>query len=271
MDKPEPSAAADQAANPNHGNDLPPGNHALEVAARRGIGPLSPLGAELWHGDARPCVSCGQLVVRDAAECDYCGQDLSLEMLEKMRAHAGPWYVLEHVRPFPGISLDRIIRQIRRGLITETSIVRGPSSDYQWRYAGETPGLCRYFSRCWNCHEKVSPSDGYCQECESYLSFEKPRVSHDPVTVPPAEVPADTAPQTGEVRPASGRAAAGLRDAALTAPEHLIRELSVVVDRTDLPVHEPVWDEPPHIAGIRATWVVAAALVVFIIALIILS
>ena len=49
---------------------LPPGNHPLEVAARRGIGPLSPHGAEIWHGHAVPCVTCGQLVRRDATECD---------------------------------------------------------------------------------------------------------------------------------------------------------------------------------------------------------
>ena len=101
---------------------------ALEIAARRGIGPLSPQGTQVWHGFAEPCVSCGQLVKRGASECDQCGQDLSPAMLEKMRIHAGPWYVLEHVRPFPGVSLERIIRQIRRGLITGTSIVRGPGT-----------------------------------------------------------------------------------------------------------------------------------------------
>ncbi len=89
MDEPERPATTDPEVEvePEPAVELPPGSHPLEVAARRGIGPLSPRGREVWHGHARPCVSCGQLVLHDAAECDECGQDLSQEMLEKMRAN----------------------------------------------------------------------------------------------------------------------------------------------------------------------------------------
>ena len=157
--------------------NLPLGDHPLEVAARQGFGPLSPLAHDAWHGNATPCVSCGQLVPRSTRRCDHCGQDLAPRMLEKMRAHAGPWFVYEHLRPFPGVSLERIIRQIRRGLLTETSIVRGPATDFQWRFAVETPGLCRYFGKCWSCQSPVSPSDTYCPHCLTYLTFEKPRAT----------------------------------------------------------------------------------------------
>jgi uncharacterized OB-fold protein len=150
------------------------GNHTTEIAAREGFGPLTELAETVWHGQSIPCVTCGQLVRRGGEECVHCGQNLSAEMLEKMRAHAGPWYVLEHLRPFPGISLDLIIRQIRRGLITETSIIRGPFTDYQWRYAVETPGICRYFNRCWSCHAEANPADTYCPKCMNYLSSDKP-------------------------------------------------------------------------------------------------
>ncbi len=187
MDQPPAPTAPDERADLDL-DDLPPGDHALEVAARKGFGPLSPIVKRVWHGDAVPCVTCGQLVRRGDDRCDHCGQDLSEEMVEKMRAHAGPWYVLEHLRPFPGVALDRIVRQIRRGLITETSIVRGPSTDYQWRFAVETPGLCRYFGKCWHCHHEVRPSDTYCQGCLSHLSFEKPR----PLTAIPAAEPRDS-------------------------------------------------------------------------------
>lgn len=177
-----PSDVMENASNPVDGGiDLPPGDHPLEVAARRGIGPLSKLGQAVWHGDSAPCVSCGQLVRRGHVECPDCGQDLTPDMIEKMRAHAGPWYVLEHVRPFPGVSLDRLIRQIRRGVLTATSIVRGPSTDYQWRFAIETPGLCRFFGRCWSCHDPIKPDDAHCQSCLAYLGFEPPR---KPVEIP---------------------------------------------------------------------------------------
>jgi len=127
---------------------FPPGNSAVEIAARKGFGPLSPLAQTAWHGDSRPCPSCGQLVRRAAALCASCGEDLSTEMASRMRAFAGPWYVLEHVRPFPGVTFERFVRQIRRGVLTETTVVRGPTTDHQWRYAGETP---RYTSSTHDC------------------------------------------------------------------------------------------------------------------------
>lgn len=178
--------------------DWPPGDHPLEIAARRGLGPLSSLGRENWHGEAIPCVSCGQLVRRGDIECDDCGQDLTPEMIEKMRAHAGPWYVLEHVRPFPGVTLERIVRQIKRGLLTEMSIVRGPATDYQWRFAVETPGLCRYFGRCWQCHDEVGPAETYCRACLSFLGFEKLRAKPVPKKSAPVPSPAPIAPIQSE-------------------------------------------------------------------------
>ena len=90
------------------------GLSAVELAARRGIGPMSMLASEAWHGQAKPCVSCGQLMRRTASRCDQCGQDMGPQMLWTMQRHSGPWYVLEHVRPFPGVSLERLVRQIRR-------------------------------------------------------------------------------------------------------------------------------------------------------------
>jgi hypothetical protein len=213
-------------------------------------------------------------------------------MLEKMRAHAGPWYVLEHVRPFPGVSVERVIRQIRRGLITETSIVRGPATDHQWRFAVEAPGLCRYFGKCWNCHEKVSPSDTYCQHCLSFLSFEKPKSA--PALPPSAESvatagsrhtaqpgaaghpPAGSSPPTAErtakvlTPPREPVAVRGHSESADARTDRL-RQLSAVVEQGDLPSHEAVWDDPPRIAGIRATWVAVALLIVVVAALMFLT
>lgn len=253
MDEHEPNLSDVPTVDPTADDGLPPGDHALEIAARTGFGPLSPLASEIWHGGARPCVSCGQLVRRDALECESCGEDLGEDMAEKMRVHSGPWYVLEHVRPFPGVSLERIIRQVRRGLITETSIVRGPATDHQWRFAVETPGLCRYFGRCWSCQETVSPSDSYCKHCLSHLSFEQPRPAP---AAPPG--PASVAAASSAV---SGPSTAVAVDAG-TIPTDELQELSAAVHRVDLPTQGAAWDEPPRIGGIRATWVVLAALII---------
>ena len=292
MNETDTSPTNEPTGEPEPAADLPPGNHPLEVAARRGIGPLSPQHRGVWHGDARPCVSCGQLTLRYAAECDYCGQDLGAEMLEKMRTHAGPWYVLEHVRPFPGVSVERVIRQIRRGLITETSIVRGPATDHQWRFAVEAPGLCRYFAKCWSCHDTVSPSDTYCQHCLSFLSFEKPKSA--PAVPPSAESVAagrsrDTGqpdragyPPAGSSPPPTGlttkvtasveeATAVGRHAESADARADRLEQLSAVVEQGDLPAHEAVWDDPPRIAGIRATWVAVALLIVVVAALMFLT
>jgi hypothetical protein len=332
-------------------SDPPPGNHALEIAARAGFGPLSPLGRKAWHGDAAPCVSCGQLVRREETVCDRCGQDLSEEMLDKMRAHAGPWFVLEHVRPFPGVSLERIIRQIRRGLITETSIVRGPSTDYQWRFAVETPGLCRCFGRCWHCHQQVSLTDTYCRHCLSSLSFEKPRsippapaatselVPGAPVAsglVPGANAPPIKGDATTQIPVASGlvpgatiragsvsdrlpppfprgdkggsssepgaQATGGLSDPRAESirlgearadravspnrqstidnrqspivsgdgsPE--LARLSAAIRQANVPQHVTEWDEPPRVAGVRATWIAAALMLIAVVVLLLIS
>ncbi len=278
MDKPEDSKTTQPASGVADGQDLPAGNHPLEVAARSGFGPLSPLGQQVWHGQAGPCVSCGQLVPRDARRCRYCGQELTPSMAEKMRLHAGPWFVLEHLHPFPGISLDRVIRQIRRGLLTEVSIVRGPATDFQWRFAVETPGLCRYFGRCWSCHSQVSPSDTYCPNCLTYLTFEKPK---SPTPTPPKSTgtPFTTKPnperEGRSVTPESmgkhglggAHPSAGGQPQPTHAPTELARPprgdldmLRAALEEAPPSTHDPTDRNPPRLFGIRATWLAGVLL-----------
>ena len=163
------------------------GQSAVEAAAKRGIGPLSPEGMKVWHGQACPCVSCGELVRRSEMHCVHCGQDLSFEMITRMQAHAGPWYVHEHIRPFPGVTLERLIRQARRGVLTATTIVRGPTTHHQWRFAAETPALSKHVGLCWNCQASVKDHDTYCKVCDVHLDF-------PPGEAPPGS-PATAAPE----------------------------------------------------------------------------
>lgn len=141
------------------------GLSAVERAAKIGLGPMSPLGQRSWHGDSKPCVSCGELVRFTDNTCRYCNQDLSVEMLIRMQQHSGPWYVLEHVRPFPGVGMERLIRQAKRGVVTATTIVRGPHTDHQWRFAAQTPELSKFVGMCWSCQGSASESDTYCHHC----------------------------------------------------------------------------------------------------------
>lgn len=141
------------------------GEHPLSAAARAGYGPLSERGKESWHGNSTPCASCGQLKMREAGPCPHCAQDLGQAMLEKMAKHSGPWFVYDSARPFPGVSLERMASLARRGALQRASIVRGPTTYYQWRFASETPLISRYLGRCWNCQHKVGDAEEHCQEC----------------------------------------------------------------------------------------------------------
>jgi len=243
--EPVESPQAESDTGGDQAPELPAGNHPLEVAARKGFGPLSKAIEKAWHGEAIPCVSCGQLARRTQNTCDECGQDLSARMIEKMRAHAGPWYVLEHLRPFPGVTLDRIIRQIRRGLITETSIVRGPATDHQWRFAVETPGLCRYFGQCWKCHNEVAPSDSTCTRCRALLTYEQ----HQETGHPAANTA--TAPHNRVI-----------------APTPQISALSDAVGRAGVRSADSEWNSTPRVGGIRATWIAGILVVAVIVVLV---
>lgn len=273
----------------DHGYELPPGDHANEIAARRGFGPLSPLSSEVWHGQAVPCVSCGQLVRRDAAACDECGQDLSDDMLDRMMRHAGPWYVHEHVRPFPGVTRERMIRQILRGVLNETSIVRGPETDHQWRFAVETPGLCRYFGKCWSCHGDVEPDHLFCPACLSDLRFydppgraesagpglrrttgRSPAAPRNPTSAPsppsapvgnPRHEPARIGPRPepgGAPLGAPPRARSDEVRAAQRDPKELEGLRQALKTATVAAGYDPEADAPPRVFGIRVFWLIGA-------------
>lgn len=236
-------------------SDLPPGNHPNEIAARAGFGPLSTRAQEVWHGESVPCVSCGQLVRRGERECDYCGQDLSPDMIDRMRAHAGPWYVLEHVRPFPGVSIERIIRQIRRGVLTETSIIRGPATDHQWRFAVETPGICRMFGRCWSCHAPIQHSDVKCPVCRSAI---------DPVAT------SESRSQPAAVHRPAAAAPAPAGHAAVPPPPQLPDELArlkVAIAHGEVPRHHSADHTVARIGPVRAAWFAALIVVAVVLGL----
>ncbi len=145
-------------------------NHPLVIGQKSGLGPLSPAGKEVWHGHATPCVSCGQLILRTESKCSSCGQAHNDEMLAKMARLSGPWFVFDHAHPFPGVSVDRILRLIERGQLVRTSIVRGPTTFYQWRFATEAPLVAQHLGFCWKCQHRVSANAHSCLACKTSLN-----------------------------------------------------------------------------------------------------
>ncbi|MCH7719466.1 MAG: hypothetical protein IH988_00550 [Planctomycetes bacterium] len=213
----------------------------LETAAQRGIGPLSDLGRRVWHGESIPCISCGELVARSASQCQLCGQDLSQAMADRMRAHAGPWYVMEHVRPFPGVTLERLIRQAKRGVLVRTTIVRGPTTEHQWRFAAETPGLSRFVGCCWQCQSDVKPQAHTCASCSADLL--------PAATAGEANLPGDS---PGDI-----------------APE--LAELTAALQRSNAAIASHAPDDSGRIGPIRAGWVIGALVIFLIVAVVYLA
>jgi len=213
----------------------------LETAAERGIGPLSDLGRRVWHGESIPCISCGELVGRSASQCELCGQDLSQSMVDRMRSHAGPWYVMEHVRPFPGVTLERLIRQAKRGVLVRTTIIRGPTTDHQWRFAAETPGLSRFVGCCWRCQSDVKPHDPTCAGCGADLlpaaTAAKPYLPSDSSTDVPPE----------------------------------LAELTAALQRSNEAIANHAPDDSGRIGSIRAGWVIGGLVILLIVAVVFLA
>lgn len=227
---------------------------AVEIGAEKGFGPLSPLGLKVWHGESYPCVSCGQLVRRSAIVCDQCGQDLSLKMIMKMQTHAGPWYVLEHVRPFPGVTLDRLVRQAQRGVLTATTIVRGPTTYHQWRFAAETPALSKHLGLCWNCQAQVTAQDTHCPACK--FNLDEP-LGGEPAANATSARQSPPQPRTPAVAPGRARSSA-----ASAVPE--INEVERI--RAALTTSRPA-DQLRRPRGLPVTLIIAAIVVIAIIAL----
>ena len=153
-----------------------------------------------------------------------------------MRGFAGPWYVLEHVRLFPGVTCERLVRQIRRGVLARMTIVRGPSTDHQWRFAGETPGLCKYLVVCWSCQARATIQQSRCPACGVDLG----ELTDETGCGEPAS------PVGGAVL-AEGAEIRRLRDAVRTVPRPATLE-----------------QDAPRIGIIRTSWIVVAIVVVLV-------
>ncbi|MCP4248030.1 MAG: hypothetical protein GY778_13365 [bacterium] len=243
----------------------PTGLSAVELAAKRGIGPLSPVGQRVWHGNARPCVSCGQLVERRAGVCEHCGQELNPDVLAKMGRHSGPWYVLEHVRPFPGVSLERLIRQVRRGVLTPTTVVRGPTTFHQWRFAAETPVLSKYLGCCWACQSNVVESDIACIECGRNLNGP---FGDDGEAVVDRTGDTDEAVEAQSAAFVGAGAAAGAATVAGHADE--LAKLRAAVTTLPAAGRMQTVSAPATVGRVRVSWIVAALLVLIVAAVLVM-
>ncbi len=206
-------------------------------------------------------------------------------MLWTMQKHAGPWYVLEHVRPFPGVKIERLIRQIRRGVLTATTIVRGPTTFGQWRYAAETPGLSKYLGLCWRCQGPVQADDVICRACRVTLDgisdvfFDAAQSDASPTTPeppPPRTTSAPGPPEPPKIRFAHQARTPGYTSAPGPEPvpptigaavEAGLDELSAAVGADETLAAKRTGAASMRIAGIHVGWIIGALVLILIAAL----
>ena len=194
------------------------------------------------------------------------------------------------------MTLERIIRQLRRGVLTHVSIVRGPETNHQWRFAVETPGLCRYFGRCWNCHEEVKLADTHCPTCKCDLRFKHMRAlaaaaarransledTGELTALSPDNAPAPRPSKPREGSPASSTAKlegsspsdVAARADALAAVHVVAGDLDELTDALKQVGTQPgdaVVDQPPRVAGLSVIWFAAGLVIIALVVLMLVS
>ena len=129
---------------------------ASEAAPRQGVGRCV-------------CPFCGKIHSRAESACPQCKMENTAANRAAARAGAGPWYVLSAASPNSGgITWEALREMAGNGQITVRTVVRGPSTNQLWRFAGRTRGLSREFGLCYGCGQAIQRTTEICPECQRW-------------------------------------------------------------------------------------------------------
>jgi RNA polymerase subunit RPABC4/transcription elongation factor Spt4 len=121
------------------------------------------------------CPYCGRVSVH-AKRCPYCGGYFDPLSRQATQNAMGPWFIRDEAHPFrPGCSFETIKDMVRRGRITPTTLVRGPTTRQFWNLAGRTPSVANLMGLCHNCRREVNPDDASCRACGASFAAETDR------------------------------------------------------------------------------------------------
>lgn len=111
------------------------------------------------------CPYCGDEQPRGAA-CGSCRGRVDAASRQATHAQMGPWFVRDAARPFaPGCSLETLARLVERGVVTRSTVVRGPGSQQFWMRAERVAGISHWFGVCHACAGAVAPGSAACPAC----------------------------------------------------------------------------------------------------------
>lgn len=112
------------------------------------------------------CPYCGNTQSEPEDRCGACGGYFDSLSLKVTQQHMGPWFIRDRHRPFrPGASYEVIKREIEKGRIKATTILRGPTTRQFWSVARNVPGVAHLLGYCHACGAHCKPNDESCSEC----------------------------------------------------------------------------------------------------------
>lgn len=142
-----------------------------------------------------------------AAQCAACKGLFDPLSRQATQNAMGPWWVLNPQRPTsPGISYEKLAEMVRRGKVTKSSIVRGPTTRQFWALARDTAGVAVLLGECHNCHRDVMPDEFICAHCNTVLAprSDRQHLGLAPVQLLPGEAsPTEIAASTRSANPAA--------------------------------------------------------------------
>ncbi len=112
------------------------------------------------------CPYCGHTQAQPRDRCRACGGFFDPLSLKATRRHMGPWFIRDRGQPFrPGCSYEVLLRQIRKGRIKPTTIIRGPTTRQFWSVARHVAGVAHLLGYCHACGAHVERETDACGEC----------------------------------------------------------------------------------------------------------
>ena len=137
----------------------------------------------------------------EGSPCPRCGMSDTPSTRKATKSRIGPWHVRQVRNPWaPGMKWETLISLIRRGQVTTSSIVRGPTTHQLWKRAAHVKGLSREFGVCYSCGESIETAASLCPHCNR---LQEPPANPDVLLESrDAHAPAVSAPQESSPAPA---------------------------------------------------------------------
>ncbi len=126
------------------------------------------------------CPYCGSQqshtpIIEEGA-CETCSGQFDPISRQASQNEMGPWYIRNENNPFkPGCSYETLLRLIKRGSITEHTILRGPTTRQFWQMANTVRGISHLFGKCYVCGTTVQPTSPTCSTCRAQFSIKSGR------------------------------------------------------------------------------------------------